>query len=417
MNKRIWWLHPVLVYAGVTLLAVAAHALPEEVYLLIYGAEKCIAPQHLWLYGGMLLLFAAGYALSGRGRYSGVLLRASHVDAFDAAPAASLYSAYRRLYTVCVGAYALWYGNFLRIHGTAVLEWFSSAEALSAAMYTMREQAGRITGLTTFTELGMVALPLGLWLARCDAACRGRIRWQLAVLLGLACFRAVAFSERMALLEMLVPGAVVLAVLSEKGCWVKWLPLAAVAGVVLLFGALEYSRSWMHGYQELYESYGQFALLRLMGYYANAINAECMMLTHAGPSGLPWHTLMWLWELPGMAQLYESLAPSHVPQVFQALLQTWGNPEFNNPGGMLALVLDFGVLSPLVQLAFGYMTGRAYRRCIQGNVLGVLVYAYVFLCLVELPRFFLLGASRSFIAGVGLLAVILFVQYGERRKG
>ena len=65
MNKRIWWLHPVLIYAGVTLLAVAAHALPEEVYLLIYGAEKCIAPQHLWLYGGMLLLFAAGlYLLS-----------------------------------------------------------------------------------------------------------------------------------------------------------------------------------------------------------------------------------------------------------------------------------------------------------------------------------------------------------------
>lgn len=418
MNKRIWWLHPVVLYAGVTLLALAAYALPEEVYALIYGAEKCITKEHLLLYGVMLLLFAVGYGLSGRGRYSGVLLRASHVDAFDEerAEIASLHSAYRCLYAVCVGAYALWYGNFLRIHGAAVLGWLSSADALSAAMYTMREQAGRITGITTFTELSMVVLPLGLWLLRRgDASLRASIRWQLGLLVALACLRAVAFSERMALLEMLVPGAVMLAVLSAKGRWVKWVPLAAVAVVVAVFGVMEYSRSWLQGYQELYESYGQFVLLRLMGYYANAINAECMMLAHAGPSGLPWHTLMWLWEMPGMAGWYDLLAPSNVPQVFQALLQTWGNPEFNNPGGMLALVLDFGAAFPVVQVIFGYMAGRAYRRCCQGNVLGMLVYAHVFLCLVELPRFFLLGASRSFIVGVGLLVVIILAQFRKRR--
>ena len=97
------------------------------------------------------------------------------------------------------------------------------------------------------------------------------------------------------------------------------------------------------------------------------------------------------------------------------MLTQYGNPEFNNPGGLAVPVIDFGPVGALVFfLIAGVVIGFAYRSWRQGNPVGLLVYPVFFTGLLELPRYLYWTEGRVFPAMVFLLATAWFMTRSRR---
>ncbi|MET1249192.1 O-antigen polymerase [Sporolactobacillus sp. STCC-11] len=416
MYKKIWWIHPVSIYAILMLLVILANRMSEAQYRLQYNTSKGINSTFVILYFATFICFVFGYLISKKHRVVLSAKRGLHygIDKFDfgALSINSVYRVYRILFWICIIAYCIWYINFLRINGLSILSSFRSTTTLANAMYVMRDNSGRVSGITTFTETGMLVLPLGVYvIANVNSnLIKKKIIKQMGLIIILALFRSISFSERLAIIELLVPMIVTMIALTNNKkfrVWIWLAPVFAIIALVVVFGLFEYTRSWLRFYHTEYDSYLEFIIQRIVGYYNNAINTECLYVSHSSAGILPYRSIEWLWNLPGMSYVYSLLAPFNIPEAFTSVLNTYANPEYNNPGGLLTFYVDFGLFFPIFQIAFGYIVGRLYKLFLKGNLVGLIMYSYVYMCLLELPRLFSLGGTRSFFVYVALI-IILF---------
>ena len=93
---------------------------------------------------------------------------------------------------------------------------------------------------------------------------------------------------------------------------------------------------------------------------------------------------------------------------YMNLLAIGANPEFNNWGGLLSPVIDFGVVGALLYWAvMGFITGRLYCLYLRKHPLGMCIYPVVYLALSEVPRYLYLGEGRAFPALAYLLVSVV----------
>ncbi len=244
-----------------------------------------------------------------------------------------------------------------------------------------------------------------------------RFLWPVVtVLVLLALARVFIVSERIALVELAV-----LFGLSRLRRQVLSVPrtfatdtvlaIAPVIGLlllVLLFGTAEYFRSWQF-YQNDFDSFTDFTAARLSGYYSTAHNNGAMAWSNDGAFPIPYHSLEWFWRLPllGSTPLgFEQLTGLDARLAYQEFLERYGNPEFNNPGGLFCPFLDYGAIGGgIFWFGFGFLAGRLYRGFLAGSFAGLFLYPFVVLSILEVPRILYLCTVRPFPALV-LLGMI-----------
>ena len=92
------------------------------------------------------------------------------------------------------------------------------------------------------------------------------------------------------------------------------------------------------------------------------------------------------------------------------MLAQYGNPEFNNPGGLAVPAVDFGAVGGvLFFLVAGLVIGFAHRSWRAGNPAGLLLYPVLFTGLLELPRYLYWTQGRVVPAYLvlGITAVLM----------
>jgi hypothetical protein len=404
--RRLWWLGPASLFAFVIGGTMLAAAVQSDAAFRLYGAPKFIAGKHLLLAAAAIAAFAIGRRLA---------------DATGKVPAGATRSA--------DGVVRLWFwlAAVLTLFGYAV--WLAVGVKNGFSLGTLRDFLTtddplltesirndifiNLKGITTCTQFGVAAVPLGLWLFF-----RGerRVIWPVGLLIGLAAARALVFSERLALIELLVPALVVTLRMMVLGRSfrpaVRWgmrlAPLLGAFALLALFGGFEYFRSWRY-YQNQFDSYAEFTLWRVTGYYTTAHNNSAMALETQPMYPLPYATLRQLWSTPGLASTplgFTRLTGMDPTVRHEAMLERYGTPELNNEGGLFQPALDFG-LAGLVAfwLGCGFIAGRLYRGYLVGTLLGVTCYPLVLLAILETPRFLYLCYPRSLPAVVTLLLV------------
>jgi len=176
-------------------------------------------------------------------------------------------------------------------------------------------------------------------------------------------------------------------------------PLIAVAGIVILFGGAEYFRSWRF-YQDRFDSFTEFTVWRLSGYYTTAHNNGAMAMTVRGSWPMPYYTLEQFWRFPlivGSPLSYAAINGIDPDDVHMATLARFGTPELNNEGGLFAPAIDFGWLGYCAFWAlYGFVAGRLHRGFLSGSLLGLLFFPLLFLSLLESPLLLYLSSVRSF---------------------
>jgi hypothetical protein len=285
-----------------------------------------------------------------------------------------------------------------------------------------------VAGVSSFTQVGIAHVVIGglLFRRRRDPAWGAEdrlVRRRLAVVLALALVRSFLLSERLAVLELAVPLAAILALrLSvavrpavRRACQLA--PAVLLPLLVAVFALFEYTRSWQFYKTHGGTSFWDFAVVRFAGYYATAYNNSAIAQAHAGyPARLPYSVVQFFWTAPGIAQLdlYRTLTGGDAEAHFAVAIAHYGNPEFNNPGGLGQPFSDLGTVGGLLFfLALGMLCGWCWTRLRAGRPMGMLLYPVFLTGLYEMPRYLYLTEGRVLPPLVVLVLVALRLQRGR----
>lgn len=406
--RRLWWLEPAFPFAAIVgCTIVAAHWQSEAAYRM-YRTPKYVQGWHVALAAGAIAAFVLGSWL------------ARSTGRNPAPPRRDCDRVILPWYYVTLGltlfGYAVWLAIGVKngFRPWMILNLITTEHP--GADSIRHDLFPSISGVTTCTQFGVPAIALGLWLYF-----RGvpRVLGPLIVLVVIASIRAVLFNERTALIELFVPAALIVLRMCVLGRpWPAWLrrsmrfaPLVAPLLLALFFGSFEYFRSWKF-YQGSFESFTDFTLWRLSGYYTTAHNNGAMAMETEQPRPLPYHTFRSLWRFPGVRSSpldYHELTGLDVEANHTQMLKRYGNVELNNEGGFFQPTMDFGIAGGLLfWLAYGFVSGRFYRRFQVGTVAGVMIYPLLYLSILEVPLVLFVSYPRMFPAFITLGMVAWF---------
>lgn len=406
----VWWLSPPgAVSLVVPLTLLLAVRFDDAHYRLAYRTPKSLTD-------GTAELFAAGGLLFVLGALASMAVRAPGRQAvwpdFSAPQLATLRRASDVLFALTMTGYV----GFALVglaRGARPAQFLQAATSQDNFGSPLRDEFAPVAGVTTLTQVGIAYVVVGLLLRtrRADE----RVPRRLAVVLVLALLRTFFLAERLAVLELAIPGVAVLALSAAAGGrqrtrrLVRLAPVLLVPAVVVVFSVFEYSRSWVFYSRTAHGSFAGFAVDRLAGYYATAYNNGQLALSYdSGGPRLPYGSVEAFWTAPGVAQLglYQRLTGLDPTQGFDTALAQHGNPEFNSPGGLAVPFVDYGHVGGLVFLLLaGLALGVLYVRCCDGASWAVLLYPVTVTGLFELPRYLYWGQGRLAPAVVALLVV------------
>lgn len=381
-----WWLHPawtLALFTG-TLAIFSVWLDPSQ-----YGEWETAK----WLTGqaAFLLLFAIflmaiamliGGARSSRGGDARTDVSPAHLKL--------LTRAYVWCLRLALLGYALWIATGLR-NGVGTEQLIAVLDRRPGAVSGLKRLVPPIGGLTTLTQLAAPAVALGVLLRRAEQPVKGL--WLLG---GLAIARAIFYAERLAILEIVVPLCVTLAITSrsktlDTKLW-RWAPAIAMPAGWTIFAISEYTRSWIYYSQYTSLPFWNWVTLRLVGYYSTSFNNSALIYTNRDhlPT-VPFYSIRAFWEAPLVSSLVpqpETTAGYSIPQWFGRLLVNSANINFTNEGSVLVVLAEAGPIAGLAALiGIAFALGQTFRRMSQGSVPALLLYATAFVGLLELPRF------------------------------
>lgn len=316
-------------------------------------------------------------------------------------------------------AYAIWFHHFI-VDPMALAAVFSGDWT---ALSETREKNPTIPGVTTATQFAVAYVIFFLYetLVNGRSFPSRRYSFYFWALIGLTVFRVYAWGERLALIEIAAPMAVLITVWGIRSKRravhrvIKFAPFIGVALLVLFFGATEFFRSWGF-YQSRGTPFWEFVLTRIITYYYTALNNGAGMLAM-----LDWPTwrfsevLSWLHHFPlFIGEGFRYLIAAAPRKDF---LEPFADPEFNNLSGIFVVFHDIGLpLGFLYAAVWGSALGFWYRQMLRGEGLGSFMYPACYLSLLEILRTLYLGNQRAFPILTAILLGYFFFNLPEGRR-
>lgn len=325
-----------------------------------------------------------------------------------------------------VTGYVVWFGAAWQ-RGLSWAELTAVITRRENAIYALKDYYFQtIPGITTLTQFGMAFMTLAALLGL-GGAWR-RVRWSMALVLTLGLLRAYIVSERLAVIELILPPLVLLA-FQRAERWkarsqlrrvvINAAPALAPVALVLFFASAEFFRSWIAVAGATERTLLEFSALRLAGYYVTALNNSMYVLRVCEASHLfPGLTLDWLYRFPliGTTLGLEGDLRALERNGNFSILQNGANPEFTNTGGLLAPLIDYGPVGGfLFWLVVGFGVGRAWNSLMRSQLTGMLLYPMMFIGLLEVVRIPYLFLGRS-APSLALLSLVALLYSGSWRK-
>lgn len=386
-----WWLDPLRALCFIVVPIFCYAASLNRFNYWSFGSSEDFVTHETFLLG----LYSAGMLAFGMvlGRLS--LPRRDTVTVLDADRSTKVLV---RLGWVTVLAYMLLLGTLL-VHIDLVV---ALVRGNPAAASELRLVLGRIPGVTSLTQFGVVYLALLSALVTLGKyRMPSHVRYLAIAILILTAARAVLASERLALLEGLAAVFVIPAAYRWRPSpWRAMAPFIGIAGVFTAFAAGEYFRSWQY-YRLFYSSYFDFVTQRFAGYFSTSINngsGAYFLFGKYNPE--PEITVQWISKFPVLKRLF----PAPDEFLMDHYLNTFANPEFNNPGGFYAAFLDYNFFwASVFMVGIGLVTGLLYRSFSNKSLTGLILYPVVFLGVTDFIRVVYVSDVRTLPIFLGAL--------------
>lgn len=388
-----WWLNPISAVVFIILPIFCFAAYLNQFNYVDFGSSENFVTAETF----RLALFSAGLLLLGMvvGRLA--IRRQDEITIIDSAQATRVLV---WLGWITIVAYMLLLGTLLTRLDLVV----ALAQGNPASPSELRLALGRIPGVTSFIQFGIVYLALlSALVTMAGYRPTPRLRAMTVAIIVLTLMRVVFASERLALLEILAAMFVIpIAYRWRPSLWRMLAPFIGIGAVFIAFAAGEYLRSWQF-YRNYYDSYWDFISQRFAGYFSTSINnGSGAYLLYGRSDPVPEITVGWITRFPGLGRLF----PPPDITMLDRYLSTYATPEFNNPGGFYAAFLDYDFLgASAFMLAVGVMVGLVFRSFENKSLVGLVLYPAVFLGMTDLIRIMYLTDTRTLPIFLGTFAV------------
>jgi oligosaccharide repeat unit polymerase len=418
--RGVWWLNPAVAFGLPAVIAGStAYNTDSTDYLHHWGTAKYFDLSCFLLLIAVVIAFVCG-CLFGVARRRESVIRAT--DWTLAVRWEWVRLLFRLSFILTLLAYGIWFAVGIK-NGLNLSIIVDAIRGTADSTSFRKEYLATIPGVTTATQFGLAVIALGVPLG---AATGWRaVRWQCLIVFALALVRAFLNSERLAVIELLVPFIVSFVWLRPARSrplrlLTQSAPIAASMLLFLFFGAMEYFRSWTAFYSHRESSFWGFIGLRLMGYYTTALNNGALLwkANQVLSLRLPLATLKFIGRFPILKDLISQVYSPFLGYLFGSvpslsyynLLSTSANPEFNNPGGVFSPIVDYGLAGGLLYwLLCGLICGYLYKEFKLRSVAGVFLYPALYISLLEVTRA-VYWADGRFFPGMFLLVVgVLFL--------
>lgn len=414
--NRVWWLHPQISILFLALpILIFSYFVPEGTYITLFQTDKYIDSgffiASLILYMSFLVgtLFKVS---AGKGDQGADLISYCRFFVWP-------------LFGLTLFGYLVWFSYSVVNAGglgqiaTIVQDLLFGADA-GYSDYVKEEFFKTIPGVTTIAQLGIlyVTVEAILWVK--DGSQRRMAILRFSAIAALTMTRVILNSERLSLIELAIPIAVVAAGgLYAGGVRKKLLqiaPILAGLAVMILFAVGEYFRSWNY-FKGVFEgSYLEFATQRFMGYYTVSTN-NAAVFYYFQPFEPLRHTMNSLFQFPVIGAavedwyfdfMLERTITHEYPYAY--LLEIYANPALNNISFVGLLPVDFTLaLAPFAAFGMGLIASSLYASFMSGRMIGMLLYPSWFIGLLEIPRLYYWSDQRYFpVLGFLLFSLILF---------
>lgn len=400
--SRIWWLKPhylaVIVFIPLLLLGYVA---TDEWFRLIGGQSKAITFVN-FICSVLLVAFFSFFSWFGANSY-----RKSYIENVNLKNNSFYYILAIFFFFLYVLANLLLFWDFV-----SNPELFFLIGTSEVSQGYGRELATTISGITTLTQIGVPCIILLAFLSFRSEKRKKLLNLMIMTIIVLALLRAFARGERLALLELIVPLSLVyLRIYGISNILVKTIPYIMVCMLIILFGAYEYFRSWIHFYHNKYDSYLAFVLDRISCYYIMAQNSGASYLNTNASSNIPWLTNQWFMKFPGFELKDEWLQNYNS---YMSFLRMNLNPQYNNISPVYSLQIDYGLLGAIIYIVIlGFFSGRLYKQFVNGSGIGLILYPSWFVGILEFSRTFYFGSSRFFPIFITLMLTYFIVKVIE----
>lgn len=414
-----WWVHPITLILGVsvsTLLITLRYS--DSDFRFLWRTPRTITDAQVMEWVLLLLVFAGAVAAT-------LAIRPSRTAEGAHLPwhqVRLLLIAERVFFWLTVTGYLMFV--LLAVRSGVIGMALAQFEALDFSSGTVKTGLGTVPGVTTLTQFGVAqVVTAGVLLSgEGPKLFRRRLVTSTLIVLMLAVLRALVLTERLAVLELVIPllAAATSGIVRQQ--WrhrvAQWTPVALVPAVVALFGAFEYTRSWQWYVRHGRTNFSEFILDRIIGYYVTAYNNGAIRADYGQNPLLPHDTVEWFWNAPGpgTVNLYQKLSGIDPLANYFEVLGQYGQPEFNNVAGISSVIMDYGYWGAMAYfILFGIVIALLYVSCREGHIAGLLFYPLIFLTLLELPRYIWMNTGRAFPSMLGLIIVALVAH--TRRMG
>ncbi|MGA8595670.1 MAG: O-antigen polymerase [Bryobacteraceae bacterium] len=421
-KEAVWWLSPGWIFCGLSLLVtIAAAIVPDSLYRYLWRTPKYFGLEAMVMIAGSIVLFGLGY-LTPNARPSGWV----HANTAVEPPLhlKTLLLLYRISFYLCIIGYSVWAAVALKrgLNVGVLVALISGQHGISETLRL--KYLENIPGLTSFTQFGIASAVLGALIIR--AGNWRRIRFSIVALFFCAVVRTMLNSERLAVIETVVPFATILVqFLIAPKCNTRRLrrslnafPVVAAGGLYFVFSFFEYFRSWVTYYAGGAYSFWAFEGCRLAGYYVTALNNGAFFLHRLDtPLNVPYFVLSFLWRFPVLNQVTDTIlgTPVNVDDYFK-MLYRGANAEFNNGDGLLVPYIDFGVAGGLLYwFSIGLLSAVLYRSFKSARAWGLCLYPVLFLGLSDVSRCLYWSSGRAVPGMVFLLVSGLFLHMRQKR--
>lgn len=322
---------------------------------------------------------------------------------------------------VASGAQLLWIARMVLQEGVGPLVRMVLVEHDFLAFKHQVVNVTSISGITTLTQLGMIASALysvyvfGL---------RGKGSfWLWALILFPGVLRGMFFSERIALLEVLIPIVTTAVLFGRIKVTVPKL-IGAAGAFVLFFSAAEGLRSYQFYSKTGFAENGvySYGLGRFLDYISSSVNHSMSMVdlserTIGFPALLFNGWLNLLYEFVPQSAVRAFL---HLNETTQAYLNVKSSPysaaDYTNMGYFGEIFADSGYLYVLYAILYGWFVGMAYKGTRRFQVGWMIIYPAVLFSLLESYRVHYLFDNRMFYPLLYIFARYLYFSYRERKS-
>lgn len=287
----------------------------------------------------------------------------------------------------------------------------------SSAPYRLKEYyLDPVSGVTTWAQLGIVVGPLAILRGKLTSIKASPLIIALVIT---SAARAVLFSERLAVLEVVVSAGIAWLIFRTKPPFFFRNAAAVVlsyvtlwVSLVVFFGVFEYTRSWLHYYASRFDGgVADFAWQRLLGYYATAFNNAALQ----GQVAQSDFTIAYILQ----GELYRTLLGPAAEEAnrFASSLQSLSNPEFSNVSGLLVPSNAFGSIGGLgFWIIVAAIIGAVAVLASRGRLIAILAYCTIGIGILEVDRLFYYGTSR-YLAAIIALVVLGITWVVVSRRG